>query len=63
MLERKRKAKGYGLVPQDGGDGALELGGPEGGLTGEDGAEDSTDGDGRLTPSSGADGEGHDGGK
>ena len=54
MLDRRRKARGYGAVPQDG-EGDLELGPQESGLTGDDGGEGSTDGDGRLTPSSGAD--------
>lgn len=53
MLDRRRRAKGYGAVPQEGGD--LELGAQETGITGDDGGEGSTDGDGRLTPSSGAD--------
>ncbi len=60
MLDRRRRAKGYGVVPQDGGEGDLELGPQESGVTGDDGGEGSTDGDGRLTPSSGAD-EGLDG--
>ena len=59
MLDRRRKARGYGVVPQDG-EGDLELGPQDGGVTGDDGGEGSTDGDGRLTPSSGAD-EGIDG--
>ena len=60
MLERRRRAKGYGSVPQDGDEGDLELGPQESGVTGDDNGEGSTDGDGRLTPSSGAD-EGFDG--
>ena len=59
MLDRRRRAKGYGAVPQTG-DGDLELGSQENGVIGDDGGEGSTDGDGRLTPSSGAD-EGLDG--
>ncbi|MCJ1454690.1 hypothetical protein MMC28_005043 [Mycoblastus sanguinarius] len=62
MLDRRRRAKGYGVVPQEGEGEDLELGGQESGVTGEDGGEGSTDGDGRLTPSSGAD-EGLDGKK
>jgi VanZ family protein len=55
MLERRRRAR-YGIVPQDAEDGDLEMGGQEVGVTGDDGGEGSTDGDGRLTPtSSGAD--------
>ena len=54
MLDRRRRAKGYGAVPQEGG-GDLELGAQESGIVGDDGGEGSTDGDGRLTPSSGAD--------
>lgn len=54
MLDRRRRAKGYGSVPQDGEEGDLELGGQEIGVTADEGDE-STDGDGRLTPSSGAD--------
>ena len=54
MLDRRRRAKGYGAVSQDG-DGDLELGPQENGVVGDDGVEGSTDGDGRLTPSSGAD--------
>lgn len=53
MLDRRRKAKGYGVVPQDGEDGDLEMGAQELGVV-----DDSTDGDGRLTPSSGVDEEG-----
>ena len=55
MLDRRRRAKGYGVLPQDGEEGDLELGGQESGVISEDVGEDSTDGDGRLTPSSGAD--------
>lgn len=54
MLDRRRKAKGYGVVPQDGEDGDLEMGPQELGVV-EDGVEESTDGGGRLTPSSGVD--------
>ncbi|KAL6721080.1 hypothetical protein ACLMJK_000180 [Lecanora helva] len=53
MLDRRRRARGYGSVPQDGGE-DLELGPQESGVTGDEGGEGSTDGDGRLTPSSGA---------
>ncbi len=58
MLERKRKAR-YGLVPQDDGHEIedLEMGPQESGVTGADEAGESIDGDGRLTPSSGADGD------
>ena len=58
MLERKRKAR-YGLVPQEGDDEVedLEMGLQESGVTGADEGGESTDGDGRLTPSSGADGD------
>lgn len=55
MLDRKRRARGYSIAPQDGGEGDLELGVQEIGVTAEDVGEGSTDGDGRLTPSSGAD--------
>ena len=55
MLDRKRRARGYGVVTQDGEEGDLELGVQESGVTMEDVGEGSTDGDGRLTPSSGAD--------
>ena len=55
MLDRKRRARGYGVVTQDGEEGDLELGAQESGVTTEDIGEGSTDGDGRLTPSSGAD--------
>lgn len=55
MLDRRRRAR-YGIVPQDVEGEDLELGGQEVGVTGDDGGEGSTDGDGRLTPtSSGAD--------
>lgn len=50
MLDRKRQAR-YGLVPQEGEE-DLELGGQESGITGGEDAGDSTDGDGRMTPSS-----------
>ena len=52
MLDRKRRARGYSAVQQEA---ELELGGQEEGVTGESGGDESTDGDGRLTPSSGAD--------
>ena len=55
MLDRKRRARGYSVAPQDGEEGDLELGVQEIGVTAEDVGEGSTDGDGRLTPSSGAD--------
>lgn len=51
MLDRRRRAR-YGIVPQDADDGDLELGGQEVGVTHEDGGAGSTDGDGRLTPTS-----------
>ena len=54
MLDRKRQAR-YGLVPQEGEEEDLEMAGQETGVT-EGGVEEggeSTDGDGRLTPSSG----------
>ena len=54
MLDRRRRAKGYSTVPQDGEGEDLELGGQETGVVGEDARESSTDGEGRLTPSSGA---------
>ena len=60
MLDRKRQAR-YGLVPQTGED-DLELGDQETGVTGGEEGGESTDGEGRLTPSSGGDAEG-DGGK
>lgn len=63
MLDRRRRKKGYGVVPQDGGGEDLELeegrGGQESGVTEGDeevwdemGAEGSTEGEGKLTPSS-----------
>lgn len=63
MLDRRRKKKGYGIVPQDTGGEDLELGEggtrQEAGITEEHeeawddmGVEGSTEGDGRLTPSS-----------
>lgn len=55
MLDRRRRAKGYGVVQQDEEGGDLEMGAQESGVTGEDAGEGSTDGDGHLTPSSGAD--------
>ena len=54
MLDRRRRAKGYSTVPQDGEGEDLELGGQETGTVGEDARESSPDGEGRLTPSSGA---------
>ncbi len=54
MLDRRRRAKGYGLVPQNGEDGDLEMASQELSIV-EGGGEESTDGDGRLTPSSGVD--------
>ena len=60
MLDRKRRAKGYGAVSQDGDD--LEMGGQEAGVV-DEGGEDSTDGEGRLTPSSGAGDDGLEGKK
>lgn len=62
MLDRRRRAKGYGAVPQDGEGDDLEMGGQETGVVGEEGGE-STDGEGRLTPSSGGDVDGADGRK
>lgn len=68
MLERKRRRKGYGVVPQDGEE-DVELGPQESGVVDaqEDdepwddmgGGEDSahSDGEGRLTPSSGGGGD------
>ncbi len=53
MLDRRRRAKGYSTVPQDGEGEDLELGGQETGVVGEDARDSSTEG--RLTPSSGAD--------
>ena len=60
MLDRRRRAKGYGAVPQEGED--LEMGGQETGVAEENG-EGSTDGEGGLTPSSGAGDGGVDGRK
>lgn len=57
MLDRRRKAKGYGAVPQDGEDDDLEMGAQEHGVA-DNGHDESTDGDGRLTPSSGVDEDG-----
>lgn len=54
MLDRRRRAKGYTTVPQDGEGEDLELGGREIGVIEEDGVVGSAEGDGRLTPSSGA---------
>ena len=48
MLDRRRRAKGYSTVPQDGEGEDLELGGQETGIVGEDARESS---EGRLTPS------------
>ena len=62
MLDRRRRAKGYGVVQQGEEGGDIEMGAQESGVTGEDLGEGSTDGDGHLTPSSGAD-EGVDGKK
>ena len=58
MLERKRRAR-YGLVPQEGDEEAedLEMGPQQSGVTGGDETGESTDGEGRLTPSSGGDGD------
>ncbi len=56
MLDRRRRAKGYATVPQDGEGEDLELGGQEIGIVGEDARDSSLDGEGRLTPSSGAEG-------
>lgn len=53
MLDRRRRAKGYSTVPQDGEGEDLELGGQEIGVVVEDARESSPDGEGRLTPSSG----------
>ena len=47
MLDRRRQAKGYGIVPQDGGD--LEMGAQELGIV-EGGAEESEHAEGRVTP-------------
>ena len=55
MLDRRRRAKGYTTVPQDGEGYDLELGGQQIGVVGEDARDSSLDGEGRLTPSSGAD--------
>lgn len=55
MLDRRRRAKGYSTVPQGGEGEDLELGGQETGVTGEDAGDSSTEGEGRLTPSSGVD--------
>ena len=61
MLDRKRVAR-YGLVPQEGDEEIEDLemgprGGQDNGVTASDEAGESTDGDGRLTPSSGGDGD------
>ena len=58
MLERKRKAR-YGLVPQEGDEEVedLEMGPQQSGVVGGDETGESTDGEGRLTPSSGGDGD------
>lgn len=58
MLERKRQAR-YGLIPQDGDEDIedLEMGPQESGVTAGDEGGESTDGEGRLTPSSGGDGD------
>lgn len=60
MLDRRRRAKGYSTVPQDGEGEDLELGAQETGVVGQDARESSPDGEGRLTPSSGAE-EGNEG--
>lgn len=63
LLDRRRKKKGYGVVPQEGGAEDLELGEGRGQqeagvVEGQDevwdemGGEGSTEGEGRLTPSS-----------
>lgn len=66
MLDRRRRRKGYGVVPQDGEGEDLELGPSErqeSGVTaaGEDWDEvhggSSADGEGRLTPGSASTGE------
>lgn len=62
MLDRRRRAKGYSTIPQDGEGEDLELGGQETGVVGEDARDSSLDGEGRLTPSSGAE-EGFEGSK
>ena len=54
MLDRRRRAKGYSTVPQDGEGVDVELGEQETGVVGEDARDSSPDGEGRLTPSSGA---------
>lgn len=54
MLDRRRRAKGYSAVPQGGEEEDLELAGHNAGVVGEDARDSSTDGEGRLTPSSGA---------
>ena len=53
MLDRKRQAR-YGLVPQEGAEEDLEMAGQESGVTGGEEGGESTDGEGGLTPSSGA---------
>lgn len=47
MLDRRRRAKGYGVVPQDGEVDDIELGDQQVGVVEDDG-EESTDGDGPL---------------
>lgn len=67
MLERKRRRKGYGIVPQEGEE-DVELGPQESGVVDahaddepwdDMGGEDSghSDGGGRMTPSSGGGGD------
>lgn len=66
MLERKRRRKGYGVVPQEG-EGDLELTGQEAGVVDAneddeawddmgDGMSGEGEGEGRMTPNSGGDG-------
>ncbi|KAL8674758.1 MAG: hypothetical protein Q9168_000842 [Polycauliona sp. 1 TL-2023] len=54
MLDRRRRRKGYGIVPQDAEGQDLELGSSDAQETGvaDIGDASSADGDGRLTPSS-----------
>ena len=54
MLDRRRRRKGYGAVPQDAEGRDLELGSSSAQETGvvDIGDGSSADGDGRLTPSS-----------
>ena len=61
MLDRRRQAKGYGVVPQDGED--LEMAAQEIGVV-NDPEEDEADGEERITPGKGGVGDdGHDGQK